>query len=82
MIFEFVSEGPKGRIPEIVTLNETNLKGLYNLAFGDKGLGIGEINEEIVSNNSDSEKALALVVTVVYSFTDKYPNSWICRRKW
>ena len=77
MIFEFVSEGPKGRIPKIVKFSETNLKGLYNLAFGDKNLETGEINDNIVSNNSDSEKVLATVVAAVYGFTDRYPNSWV-----
>jgi len=77
MIFEFVSEGPKGRIPKIVKFSETNLKGLYNLAFGDKNMETGEIDDNIVSNNSDSEKVLATVVAAIYGFTDKYPNSWV-----
>ena len=38
MVFEFVSDGPKGRIPKLVKFNETNLKDLYNLAFGDRDL--------------------------------------------
>lgn len=37
MIFEFTSEGPKGRIRKLVQFGETDLKDLYNLAFGDKG---------------------------------------------
>ena len=36
MVFEFVSEGPKGQIPKLVKFSETNLKGLFNLAFGDR----------------------------------------------
>jgi hypothetical protein len=35
-VFEFISEGPKGRIKKIVQLSETNLKDFYNLGFGDK----------------------------------------------
>ncbi len=34
--FEFVSQGPKGQISKLVQLTKTNLKDLYNLAFGDK----------------------------------------------
>ncbi|MBS1660779.1 MAG: hypothetical protein JST68_06985 [Bacteroidetes bacterium] len=77
MVFEFVSEGPKGRIFKLVQFGETNLKDVYNLAFGDKDPVTGEINDSIVSDNKDSEKVLATVVATVYAFTDKYPHAWI-----
>jgi hypothetical protein len=77
MVFDFASDGPKGRIPKLVKFSETNLKDLYNLAFGDKDLGTGEINDLSVSNNGDSEKVLATVVATVYAFTDYYPNSFV-----
>jgi hypothetical protein len=77
MIFEFVSVGPKGGISKLVQFGETNLKGLYNLAFGDRDTKTGEINDSVVSNNSDSGKVLATVVSAIYSFTDKYPDAWI-----
>jgi hypothetical protein len=53
------------------------LKGVYNLAFGDKDLATGEIDDTVISNNDDSEKVLATVVATVYAFTDKYPDTWI-----
>lgn len=77
MIFEFVSEGVKGRISKLVKYGETNLKDLYNLAFGDVDLITGDINDTTVSNNGDSEKVLATVVSTMYAFTDKYPDVWI-----
>jgi hypothetical protein len=77
MVFEFVSEGPKGKIFKLVQFGETNLKGLYNLAFGDKDPATGEINDSIISNNNDSSKVLATVVATVFAFTDKYPETWI-----
>ncbi len=76
MTFEFISEG-KSIIHKIVKYQPTNLKGLYNLAFGDKNLETGEIDDRVISNNGDSEKVLATVVATVYAFTDKYPNAWI-----
>jgi hypothetical protein len=36
MIFEFIGEGPKGEIPELIKFSETNYKDFYNLAFGGK----------------------------------------------
>ena len=75
--FEFISEGPKGLIHKLVRYQPTNLKDVYNLAFGDKDLKSGEINDTIISNNGDSEKVLASVVSSIYAFTDKYPDSWI-----
>lgn len=77
MVFEFISEGPKGKIPKLVQFGETNLKDLYNLAFGDKDLTTGEINDSVVSNNNDSDKVLATVVATVYAFTDKHPDAWV-----
>jgi hypothetical protein len=77
MVFEFVSDGPKGKIRKLVQFGETNLKGLYNLAFGDVDTTTGEINDSVISNNSDSNKVLATVVATVYAFTEKYPDAWI-----
>jgi hypothetical protein len=59
MVFEFISEGPKGNITKIVQYSETNLKGFYNLGFGDKDENSGDINDDIITllsgkNNLDS----------------------------
>ena len=75
--FEFISEGKKGRITKLVQYSETNLKGFYNLGFGDKGHLTGDIDDRIISNNDDSQKVLATVAATVYTFTDKYPNAWV-----
>ncbi len=74
-VFEFASDGPQGRILKIIKFSETNLKGLYNLAFGDKDSETGDLNDLSVSNNGDSEKVLATIISAVYAFTDYYPNS-------
>lgn len=76
-IFKFVSEGPKGSIPKLIEFTETNLKGFYNLAFGDIDEETGRINDKIVSNNDDTEKVLATVVSAVFAFTHKYPDVWV-----
>ena len=75
--FEFISEGPNGRIVKLIQLTPTNLKDFYNLAFGDKDLETGEIDDLAISNNNDSEKVLATVVATVYAFTDKNPEVWV-----
>ena len=75
--FEFTSEGQKGKIPKLIQFSPTNLKDLFNLAFGDKDLETGEIDDLKISNNGDSEKILATVVASVYAFTDKNPDVWI-----
>jgi hypothetical protein len=77
LIFEFISEGPKGLIHKLVQFKQTNLKNIYNLAFGDKDHTTGEIDDTVISNNADSEKVLATVVATIYAFTDKYPDAWI-----
>jgi hypothetical protein len=77
MIFEFVSQGPKGAIPKIIKFSETNLKDLYNLAFGDKDFLTGDLNDLSISNNGDSEKVLSTVVQSVFAFTNYYTDGWI-----
>jgi len=77
MVFEFVSEGPKGQIPKLIKFSATNLKGMYNLSFGDKDSKTGGLDDFAVSNNGDSEKILSTVVSAIYAFTEHYPNSWV-----
>lgn len=77
MTFEFISEGDKGLIHKLVRFQPTNLKEVYNLAFGNKDHATGDIDDTVISNNGDSEKVLATVVATVYAFTDKYPDTWI-----
>lgn len=77
MVFEFTSEGPKGQIPKLIKFSETTLKGFYNLAFGDKNLETGDIDDTVVSNNGDSEQVLATVVSAVYSFTKEENEAWV-----
>ena len=76
-IFEFVSEGPNGRIPKLIEFTETNLKNFYNLAFGDKDEKTGKINDLAISNNDDTDKVLATVASAVLAFTDRYPEAWV-----
>src|SRR5665213_189303 len=77
MTFEFVSEGKKGLIHKLVLYQPTNLKRLCNLAFGDKDLETGDVDDKVISDNGDSEKVLSTVVATIYAFTDKYPQTWI-----
>jgi Family of unknown function (DUF6934) len=77
MFFEFISEGSKGKITKLVEYAETNLKGFYNLGFGDKDHTTGKIDDTAITNNGDSQKVLATVASTVYAFTDKYPDAWI-----
>ena len=76
-VFEFTSEGPKGQIPKLIKFSETALEGFYNLAFGDKNLETGDIDDKIVSNNGDSEQVLATVVSAVFAFTDLNKEAWV-----
>ncbi len=77
-LYEFVSEGPKGRITKLVKYSPIeNNPLLYNLAFGDKNEDTGDIDDTVVSNNEDSEKVLATVVATIYAFTEKYPDHMV-----
>ncbi|CAN5435335.1 hypothetical protein BH10ACI2_BH10ACI2_23360 [soil metagenome] len=75
-VFEFVSEGPKGRIDKIVQISKTGIDGVFNLGLADK-LSSTEIDDTAISNNGDSQKILATVVATVYAFTKRNPKAWI-----
>lgn len=75
--FNFLSEGPKGKIEKLIQFSLVNQNGLYNLAFGDKLQLDGDIDDKSVTDNGDSEKVLATVVAAVYAFCDKFPQAWI-----
>lgn len=77
LTFEFESEGKLGRVSKLVAYQATNLKGVYNLAFGDKNAETGQINDRVITDNRDRDKVLATVAATVYAFTDKYPDSWV-----
>ncbi len=76
-VFEFVSVGTKGKITKLIKFSETHLKDFYNLGFGDKYDETNDIDDQVVSNNGDSEKVLATVVSAIYAFTDKNPDAWV-----
>ena len=76
-VFEFVSIGSNGRINKLVQYTPTNYKDLYNLGFGDKNIDTGEIDDNVISNNGDSEQVLATVVSAVYAFTDIENDAWV-----
>jgi hypothetical protein len=75
--FEFISEGPKGLIHKLIQFQKTNEPNLYNLAFGDKNTQTGEIDDLAISNNGDSEKVLATVISALYAFLDKHPGAFV-----
>ena len=75
--YEFLSEGPRGKIVKLIQFTTTNYKDVFNLAFGDMDGETGEIDDKVISNNADSEMVLATVVSAVYAFTDKNPDAWI-----
>jgi hypothetical protein len=75
--FRFYSVGSKGRIQKVVQFQEMLGTDYFNLAFGDLDLTSGEFDDLSKSNNGDSEKVLATVVTALYNFLEKYPNATV-----
>ena len=74
-VYEFVSEGSKGKVRKIVQYTSINLKNYFNLGFGDKNPIANTIDDLVVTNNGDSQKILATVAYTLYEFTDHYPGA-------
>ncbi len=75
--FEFVSVGPKGNITKVVSYTEINIKGFYNLGFGDKDPITGYLSDLSITNNGDSQKVLTTMAATLYAFTEKNIGSTI-----
>ena len=75
LTFEFISEGPRGKIVKVVNYEEINIKGLYNLSFGDKDPISGFISDLTVTNNLDSQKVLSTVASTLDVFMSVYPDA-------
>src|SRR5690554_6790835 len=63
MYFEFFSQGTKGKVKKIIEFSETNVKDVFNLAFGDFDDKTQRISDRVVTNNGDSLKVLATVAS-------------------
>ena len=78
--FEFVSEGPKGRIVKLVELTSTdNYVGageVYNLALGDRDAA-GQLDDQPVTANGDAHRVLLTVAAIVETFTEQHPDAVI-----
>jgi len=75
--FNFLSEGPKGKIEKVLQFTLIYQVNFYNLAFGDRNYLTGQIDDRIVTDNADSEKVLASEVASIYSFCDKVPDALV-----
>ncbi len=78
--YEFISKGPKGSIKKIVRFDEFTTSSdqeIFILAFGDWNEDIQDIDDEIVSNNEDTEKVLTTVALITVDFTNYFPWSII-----
>lgn len=76
-LFKFNSEGPKGSIKKLIVYSQMLEEDVYNLAFGDYNELTDSIDDEIITDNKDSQKVLATVVSTLYVFTSKHPNVWV-----
>jgi uncharacterized membrane protein len=76
-LFKFSSEGPKGKIKKLVVYSQMLETDIYNLAFGDYDEETDSINDIVITNNNDSQKVLATVVSTLYVFTNKHPDFWV-----
>jgi hypothetical protein len=76
-VFQFVSEGPRGKIPKLVKFTELNIRGVYNLGFGDLNPYHSGMDDQARSDNGDAERVLATVVQTVLAFTTLYPRALI-----
>ena len=61
-IFEFFSEGPKGKVKKVIRFGLKNADGnsYFNLSFGDLNEQKKKIDDLVVTNNQDKQKVLVL----------------------
>lgn len=67
--YEFVSVGSKGNITKVVRYSEINIKGFYNLGFGDKNPITDVISDLTVSNKATMVIAKKSLQQLLQRFT-------------
>jgi hypothetical protein len=76
MSYSFISSGPHGAIQKIARF--TRLKeNVYNFGFGDYNTETGDISDTHVSNNEDTDIIMGTLGSIVYDFTNIFPQSLI-----
>lgn len=75
-LLEFMSIGKYGMIKKRVMFTKMEIKGMYNLAFGNIGMN-GNLDDEIISDNGDRNEILATVALAVDRYTQRYPRRWV-----
>lgn len=77
LTFEFDSVGPKGRIRKRVSFQTFhNEPTVYNLGFGDVDKD-DNIDDQIISDNSDGRKVLTTVAYCTGVFFEKHPDAMV-----
>lgn len=78
--YEFISDGPNGKITKVVSYTAfgiINGEIAYNLGFGDLDQETGTISDMVVTNNKDSLLVLATVAQTIVEFSDHFGKQWI-----
>ncbi len=74
--FEFISSGINGNIVKVIKYtplkNDTNV---FNLGFGDKNTETGGLDDEVITNNGDTDKVFATVAFTIYEFFEEFPDA-------
>ena len=78
--YEFVSEGPNGKVTKVVAYTEfgtVNGELVYNLGFGDVDEKTGMVSDTVVTNNKDRTLVLATVAQTIVEFCAHFGKHWI-----
>lgn len=75
--FEFISDGPNGRITKVVQFRKVPGEEYFNLSLSDKDLISGNLRDDTVTNNSDRQKVLATVAEAVRMFAEFHPGALV-----
>ena len=78
--YEFLSEGPNGKVTKVVSYTEfgtVNGEIAYNLGFGDVDQETGAISDMAVTDNKDSMLVLATAAQTVVEFSARFGKHWI-----
>jgi hypothetical protein len=72
-VFQFISEGPWGRITKQIHFSLLFKPGIYMLQLGDI-TKYGGFDRSAISNNGDKNRIMATVIQAIEVFTERYPD--------
>ena len=77
--FAFISEGPRGRLPKLVTFEPTDVESVFTVGLftGTAVERDPERHQRDRTDNGDARRVVDTVIAAIDRFLDRFPDRWV-----